>query len=386
MKLSEGINAAMEAEELSENRTEEDLEELRRELNKELPGEPIEEPAEEPIEEPIKEPLCIPAADGLKFWLMPFVCILCFGFPTRFGGNIAALSGFAPLCFFILCGFFALTEDEREQKKLKKRIIRAAITFLITLVLYGGVNIGYYLLTGTNAKALFAALFSRRSLFNFLVLCAWPFPMGQSIWFIQSLLYAYLILYVMNLLKLQRFRGILLIVCVILMLLTGELAVVCRLSFFGAPYLPPNALTRALPYLLLGWLLRKNMDALRERKAWHYLLMVPLGLILAFGEFVLLARMGCLATTSHAIGLGLTAFGLCAWTLFFGPAEPGFFCLAGRSFARIIYVSCQLVAFLLIVPMSMVSPVIAGFVQYLGGLIVYPICFVLALVMDMAQE
>ena len=355
-------------------------------LKKEENTAPVEAaaPAQD-VSELEEQGMYYPAADGLKFWLMPFVCFVCFGLPTKYGGNITALCGFAPLCFFILCGFFNLTEDGNEQKMLKRRIKDCAILFLVMFVICLAVNVLYYLLTGMKVSTLFSALLSKRVLFNFFILCAWPFPMGESIWFIQSLLYAYIILYILNGLKLRRLRPVLLIVCALLMLLTGELAGLVRFRFFGYGYFPPNVFTRALPYLLLGWLLRKNMERLCQVKAWIYLLMVPVGLALAYGEFWLLSRLRLLITTSHAVGLGLAAFGICAWVIFFmTDTMPDYFCVKGRLFARIIYISSQLIAFLLIVPMSFFFPTGAYIVQFLGGLIVYPVCLLAAVLLDNA--
>ena len=166
------------------------------------------------------EPLpYLPAADALKFWLMPFVCVLCFGFPTRYGGNVSALCGFAPLCFFILSGFFALNGKETERDRLLLGVIRSGVMFAIMFGVCLAANVLYYLLTGAKLAALFSALTSKRVLFNIFVLCAWPFSMGESIWFVQSLLYAYLILYCLNRLGLRRLHLPLMIVCAVLMLL-----------------------------------------------------------------------------------------------------------------------------------------------------------------------
>ena len=325
----------------------------------------------------------LPAADALKFWLMPFVCFLCFGFPSRYGGNIAALSGFAPLCFYILCGFFTLTGESDERHRLKKGIRRSGKTFAILFAVCLAVNALMYILRGVSPLALFKALTTRRQLFNFFVLSAWPFAMGESIWFIQSLLYAYLFLWLLDVLHLRRLRWVLLALCTALMLASGELAVLVRFHFLGAPYLPPNVFTRALPYLLLGALLRRNRERLRAVKAWVYLLMVPAGLALAYGEFELLARYNLLITTSHAVGLGLAAFGLCAWVLLFLDIDaPGFFCIAGRPAARGVYLLSQPVAFLMIVPLASLAPGLAMYVQALGGIAVYPVCLALALLFD----
>ncbi len=346
-----------------------------------------EEAAAEMEAEDLSQTTYIPAADALKFWLMPFVCILCFGFPTRFGGNVSALCGFAPLCFYILCGFFALTGAEDGQMNLKKGIRRSILLFVILFAICLAVNVLYYFLTGLPVGTLFSALLRKRILFNFFVLCVWPFQMGESICFIQSLFYAYVILFILNALHLQKLRKLLFVLCVLLMILTGELAGLIRFRFLGYPCLPPDALTRALPYMLLGGIMREKEEQLWQKRGWIYLLMIPLGLVLAYGEFFLLSLTGLLITTSHAIGLGMTAFGLCAWVLLYTDPEmePNYFCLTGRPFAKRIYLLSQPVAFLLIVPMSLFFPPGALIIQMLGGVIVYAVCQGLVLIFDMAR-
>lgn len=322
-------------------------------------------------------------ADALKFWLMPFVCILCFGFPTRYGGIVSVLSGFAPLCFFLLSGFFGLIDGPGELERLGRRIKRTGAMFAVMFVLCFITNILFYQITGADVRIVFTTLLQKRVLFNFFVLCVWPFSMGESIWFIQSLFYAYIVLYVLYRLHLERLRGLLLVLCAALMLVSGELAGVVGFQFLGAPYLPPNVFTRALPYVLLGGVIRKKMDTWSMRGAWLYLLMIPLGLALAYGEFELLASRGLLVTTSHAVGLGITAFGLCMWTLFYLHIRPNFFCVMGRPVARRLYLVSQLVAFLLIVPVSMFSQTYGELVRFLGGLIVYPVCLAPVLIISM---
>ena len=359
------------------------------------------------MEETLKKPQPAPAAEerkrtarahsgkinlgahALKFWLMPFVCFASFGFPTRFGSVVSILSGFAPLCFFILCGYFNVTsEPKRTERHLKKVIRRSGLFFAGLTLVCLALNLFYYLYVGWDMGELLLQLFRKRTLFNFVVLCAWPFQMGETIWFIQSLFYAYVLLYALHRtgwLYRPRVIPALLALCTLLMVFTGEGAGLIRFRFLGYPYLPPNALTRALPYLLLGAELARCRGRLRARDPKLYLALVPIGLALALGEYVLLSRLGLLVTTSHALGLGLTAFGLCAWVLLFprhrSKRLPA---IRGRAFARRIYALSQPLAFLVLVPLSMAHPALAAVVQALGGVAMYPLCFLAALVIDMA--
>lgn len=323
------------------------------------------------------------AVDALKFWLMPFVCFISFGFPFRYGYLVSTLSGFAPLCFFILSGFFALIDGDENSKRLERRIKRTGLMFLILFALCLSVNIIFYLISGADILAVLSALTRKRVLFNFFVLCAWPFPMGESIWFIQSLFYSYIILHILYRLHLEALRWILLALCAVLMIFSGELAGVVGFNFLGAPYLPPNVFTRALPYVLIGGLMRKYMDVLKARKAWNYLLMIPVGLLLAYCEFTLLSRTGLLVTTSHAIGLGLTAFGLCAWVIFYLDMSQSLLCAIGRPVARRIYLISQLIAFILLMLSFRISPNAVTFVRSFSGLLIYLVCLALVLPMTL---
>ncbi len=359
----------------------------------------------------------LPAANSLRFWLMPFACIACFGFQLPYGWMLATFSNVAPLCFFILCGFFNLpgfvslaewdgdktaaayqAEKRRTLRPVKRAIKMLFIMFLICFA----VNVLYDLFNGNDLREFFEVLASRRVLFNFLVLCAWPFQMGDSIWFIQSLLYAYLILLLLSrtlLLTSRVFRYLLFFVCAAAAIYSGELAGLVKVHIFGYPYLPPNAITRALPYMLLGLKMKELREKLnqadeRYRNRWKAicLVMIPFGLFLTWAEFTMLSRAQLLAITDHAVGLGITAFGVCGSVLLFAEEisrremayRQAYTVSNGRSFARQIYLINQPVAFMLLVPTGVVAPAFAAMVYMLGGVIVYLVCLGILVIADLA--
>ena len=333
--------------------------------------------------------LYYPAADTLKFWLMPFVCVACFGFPSRYGSLVSALCGFAPLCFYILCGFFAFSGDAGDERlRFKRGAGRSGLMFLIMALVCFSVNAAFYLLRGVSVSELLGGLLRRRVVFNFVVLSAWPFQMGDSISFIQSLFYAYVLLFLASgLFHSGKARLAVMLACFAVALLTGELAGLLPFRILGYACLPQNVVSCALPYLLLGGLLREKREAMQERPAILWVLMVPLGLALTCGEFWLLNALGLLVTTAQSVGLGVAAFGLCAFVLcecetvgqslpYDEPPAISFFAVSGRYFARNIYLISQPVAFLLLVPASFFLPRLAYAVQTLGGLVIYAVCFV----------
>ena len=71
--------------------------------------------------------------DRLKLLLMPLVCVLSFGIPWMVGGIVRDLCRSAPLAFYILCGFFVLTEDEGERHRKLHRAIRSTGIFFLVL-------------------------------------------------------------------------------------------------------------------------------------------------------------------------------------------------------------------------------------------------------------
>ena len=157
-----------------------------------------------------------PLVNLVKFLLMPFVFFGLLGFPvlsflegrgltisTIISNYVNAISGFAGLAFFTLCGFFVLVPDrERRMRKITRALGRSFFTFVILFVCYLAINLFYFYYTGRMDQLLSPELLRLRTPFNFLVLNVWPLSVGGGIWFIQSLLYAYLFFFVVEKIKL----------------------------------------------------------------------------------------------------------------------------------------------------------------------------------------
>ena len=309
-------------------------------------------------------------ADRLKLLLMPIVCILSFGIPWMVGGIVRDLCRAAPLAFYILCGFFVLTEEEGDRhRKLHRAIRSTGFFFLVLTLFYLGLNALVFSLQGVDWVG---SVLTKRVLFNFVVLCIWPFQTGECLWFIQSLFYAWVLLWLLDLKgHLPALILPLFIVTTILMLLVGEFAGLIHLNLLGYTYIPANALTRALPYLLLGALLRRHTERLflTNPLIWGGLLV--LGIVLAVSEALLLSYAGKLVYAGHTIGYGVMAFALCCIALVHPEEELGGMFRHSRCLARFIYAFHQPVGFFLPLLLSLFGEKVASVVLNFGGIAVF---------------
>lgn len=308
--------------------------------------------------------------DRLKLLLMPLVCVLSFGIPWMVGGIVRDLCRAAPLAFYILCGFFVLTEEEGERHgKLRRAIRSTGIFFLVLTLFYLGLNALIFTLQGVDWAG---SVLTKRVLFNFVVLCIWPFQTGECLWFIQSLFYAWVLLLLMDLKgRLPSLILPLFLVTTVLMLFLGEFAGLIHLNLLGYTYIPANALTRALPYLLLGALLRRHTERLFRINPLIWGGLVALGIVLAVSEALLLSYTGKLVYTGHTIGYGVTALALCCIALVHPEEELGGMFRHARCLARFIYAFHQPVGFLLPLLLSPFGEKVASVVLSFGGIAVF---------------
>lgn len=320
-------------------------------------------------------------ANILKFWLMPFVCFTAFGFPFGAIGNLVSLlSGFAAPAFFILSGFFILGGDrEVRLEKLKRAIKRSGLCFLGMFVVFFATNVIYLSVQGVDW---IPEVFRLRVGFNFFVFCIWPFQMGQNIWFIQSMFFACIILFLLDKIRFLRIYKLLLLLLAVFMLLSGEFAGVFNFHILDYVYIPGNTVTRALPYLLLGMLIREKAESLLQLRVWKYLIFAVGGLGLAHLEMTLLFQTQTLVYTGHTIGFGITAAALCCMALTFPKTMRSFTAIHGRSFARCIYILIHPVGFALILTAAAIGAGVVTVVNEYLGVIVYIVCFVLAFLFD----
>ena len=308
----------------------------------------------------------------LRLILMLFVCFWAFGCPEP-TGIATSLSGFAIPTFFVLSGYYVLDNkrDVRMEKTIRK-IKRMALCFAAVFLFYVAINVVLVVLHFMN----FA--FSKRMLFEFIVMNLWPFEVGNSIWFIQAMLYAYIIIFIADKLKLMKYYKIFMIVLFVIMLLTGEFAGTLRFNIFGYPYVPGNWLTRALPYILLGRLLREKKRSLMKVQFWKYLIAFVMGGVLVIAELLILAWTGCLRYEGHMIGYGIMAVAVCGLAISIPIYTPNRIIHFDSAISGLIYVFMNPVFYILAISLSDRYP---KFVILLGGLTAFLISFGLAMIL-----
>lgn len=323
-------------------------------------------------------------ADRLKLLLMPAVCVLSFSLPGTLGSAMRDLCRAAPLAFYILCGFFVLTEDEEDRhRKLHRAIRSTGIFFLVLALFYLGLNA---LILTLHGVAWLESVLTKRVLFNFAVLCIWPFQPGECIWFIQSLFYAWLLLWLFDLRgHLPSLILPLFIAATIIMLLVGEFAGLIHLNLLGYTYIPANAVTRALPYLLLGALLRRRSERLFLTNPLIWGGLLALGVILALSETLLLSYTGKLVYAGHTIGYGVMALALCCIALVHPEEELGGMFRHARCLARFIYAFHQPVGFLISLLLPLFGGRIASVVLSFGGISVFVFTMIPALLVGACE-
>lgn len=320
----------------------------------------------------------------MKFLLTPFICFWTFGFPDKIG-VVEALSGFVAPAYFILSGYCILVTDRKERiGKLGRAILRDAAFFFIVLILYIGIN----LLHPMSRQAIMGNLGimkSKRFWFEFFVFNIWPMQIGTNIWFIQALLFACILLLIMDALHILKFYKVILILLIVFMILSGELAAVIGFNFMGYEFIPGGTITRALPYLLVGMFIREKTESFKKRRLRTYIILFLSGAVLVIGEMVLLAWLRKFNYEGHMLGYGIMAIAICGFALLWGDMERNQLTVHARNFARRIYVlHSPVFYFLLLFEMNRAPQVLNTFIEF-SSLIVYMVCLLIAVAISIVK-
>lgn len=251
----------------------------------------------------------------LRLVLMLLVSANIFGVAGGTVGRFIQIAAqFATMAYFIISGFMVLTDDSGRDDRIKRTIGRAAITFLVLVVAYFGINALFYYIGGYSIFDI-TPWKSRRFWFNFLFLNVWQYNIGGIIWYVQAYLYAYIFIFLVNKLKLLKLDWLFFIVFEAIGLLSSEFSGFIGINFHGYRSLPNCFFTMAIPYIFLGAFIRRKIVSLMKIDNLWYTLIGIGGLAVCFGEGALISYLGKLYTTYNFIGLGITAFCLCVIAL-----------------------------------------------------------------------
>ena len=308
----------------------------------------------------------------LRLILMVFVCFWAFGSPDP-SGVVNSLSGFAIPAFFTLSGYYVLDNKRnvRMEKTLRK-IKRTAICFGFVFLFYAAINVVLIILHFKSFT------FSKRMLFEFVVMNVWPFEVGSNIWFIQAMLYAYIIIFLADKMKLMKYYKIFIPVLIIIMLLTGELSRTLRFNIFGYQYIPGNWLTRALPYILIGKLLRDMKKSVMKIQFWKFLIAFVIGGVLVIAEILCLGWFEFLGYQGHMFGYGIMAVAVCGLAISIPIERPNRIIHFDSAISGIIYILMNPIyygLFILLIRDHL------DFIRLLGGLTAFLASFLLALIL-----
>ena len=317
-----------------------------------------------------------PGLERLRLILMFFLCIDLLGFPSAIGGFVQTFCGFVPIAFFILSGYLVLRESEHRSERILRAIKRTAIVFGALVIVYFILNLIYYQSLGVN---IFSAFKSKRVWFNFVVLNIWPFDIGTAIWYVQALLYAYIIIYFLDKWKLLKYDWLIAGVLILFTIITGELAGIIRWSFLGYNSIAGNFLTRALPYILLGCFMHRKYEKFDKLRRRYYALAILAGVILMALEILGLDLLGVSGYYGHLIGMPVIALSVCMLAIK-KSGQSGFEKKLGMSRWHInsIYYLCQPVSIGVAVLLSAMDN--NSFAQTSGyiGMITFLVCFGIA--------
>lgn len=226
--------------------------------------------------------------------IISLICVIISvnGLPVPMFGYIAPLFNFGQCVIFAALGYVLLDE----QHDLKAEIIYWAKIFGIVLAVYTVLAGGYlWLLYGSPF-----VYCTKRGIFNFVVLNYWGPNLGAYIWMIQSVLYCLVFFYFTQ--KLERFDWVLCILTFLLGIIVGEGSGIVRFNILGYTTFPGNFLTKTMPYMLLGKIIRRRWEYLQLVKPIEYIGIIAAGALVCVIELMGLSYFGKLAYYGHLIG------------------------------------------------------------------------------------
>lgn len=234
------------------------------------------------------------------------ICIHCtLQYSGKIGIAIDGIIRVAVPIFFLISGYYSYFEDnEVAKKKYKKRIKNLIKLIILSSILYFIINI----INLNSAQEILEYLknkFTARNIFTYIVLNASPFQ--GHLWFLNALLYCYIICYFMNkydikLNKLYKYIPILITVTIMF----GEVASHMKVNITNIYY--RNVWFYGLPYFLIGCLINEKGNKIKElitnKELYFYML---LGTILVIIERFATAKL------DMYIGTIITSISIFIW-------------------------------------------------------------------------
>ena len=262
---------------------------------------------------------------------------------TAYSSFTGTLSYLPPLLNFSYCalfafyGYFVLSGSKSQYKRSIKSL---ATVFIILAVTYFALSLVYGLISGLSIGEFVSAYITKRSIFNFLVLNYWPFPVGSNIWVIQSALYAMVIFYLLD--EIDLLKKIEIPLCVILFILAfflGDGAKIINFNILDYTYIPGNFLTRAMPYMLLGRIYLKNKKKFTKQRNLLTAIFSISGIALVYLEIYLLMITDKFGYYNHLLGFIPITLAILLFS-FYRNKDKGYnfkYCKTCKTFYSVIF-------------------------------------------------
>ncbi|MCQ2441474.1 MAG: acyltransferase [Clostridia bacterium] len=328
--------------------------------------------------------------DILRLALMLVVSIQIFGVKNNtLGYTVNLISGFAQIAFFMISGYLVLRDDADRTARIKRAIKRTALAFLIMLIVYFGINTLFYYIGGINILKI-TPYTSKRFWFEFLILNRWPYDIGSLIWYVQALLYAYIIIFILDKLKLLKYDFILFILFFVITLVSGEFSLLLSFHPLKYAYIPQGFLNCALPYTLLGCFMHRKQHLLARISPAIYVALAILGIILCPIEIKILGSLGKCGYTGHLIGMLFVAFAVCSFCFLLCCKKPifefSYFELHSAFYFKTIYYIIQPISVVIATVLVVISSKLFADLQDYMWAICFAVSFILAFLFGLIRD
>lgn len=192
---------------------------------------------------------------------------------------IDSISRFAVPIFFLISGYFSFyTDNNKSLKKYKTRIIRLIKLLIVSNILY----FIYYIITNKyDSINRILSIFYPNQILKYLIFNI--SPTASHLWFIEALIYCYVIYYILsnyniNKDKLYKYIPILLLVCLMMIYVNIPKMYYQNFLFMG------------LPFFTLGYFIHDKKEYLINKASNTYLIIFMI--------------LGCLLTILEAQAIG----------------------------------------------------------------------------------
>ena len=203
----------------------------------------------------------IHSIDFMRIIMAFLVVTIHFPFAGKAGQVFITYGKVAVPFFFMVCGYFLFRDDSKEMMtRLIKQTKRMLLLYVTSNLFYFAFFTLYERITEGNLNGI-TACFTRKALIDFLLYNLSPFT--EHLWFLGSLLYALVIMIVLNkvgILKKVMFTGPALIAAYVVLSHLG----------IGEGYQLRNAILVGLSYTMTGMLIRRF-----EKKILSFKLLAP---------------------------------------------------------------------------------------------------------------